>query len=212
MAGKFITFEGPDGSGKTSVLKEIAARLTQKGTIEYLLTREPGGNRIAEKIRGIILDKQLGEMDARTEALLYAAARRQHLVETVLPALKADKLVLCDRYVDSSIVYQGAGRGLGEAAVAHMNEFATNGLLPELTLYFDVSPEIGLKRIARFRSNEVNRLDKESLTFHETVHAAYLRMAKAEKRIVTIDASQPFKNVVSAALQQLNKALPGLFD
>ncbi|KRL04864.1 dTMP kinase [Liquorilactobacillus oeni] len=212
MRGKFVTFEGPDGSGKTSVLREITAGFVQRHFDNYLLTREPGGNRIAEKIRNIILDKELNEMDARTEALLYAASRRQHLVETVIPALESGRLVFCDRYVDSSIVYQGAGRRLGEDAVARMNAFATENLLPDLTLYFDVPPEIGLKRIVNFRSNEVNRLDQESLTFHKTVHEAYLRLAKKEKRIITIDASQPFHTVVDEALKQLKLALPNFIE
>ncbi|WP_057876354.1 dTMP kinase [Liquorilactobacillus aquaticus] len=211
MKGKFVTFEGPDGSGKTSVLKAIIAHLDQAG-INYLETREPGGNRIAEAIRQIILDKDLTEMDARTEALLYAAARRQHLVETVFPALEEGKLVLSDRYVDSSIVYQGAGRGIGENEVAQMNNFATDGLVPELTLYFDVAPEIGLQRIKKHRQSEIDRLDTESLGFHQSVHAAYLKLAQQEtERIVTIDANQPLEKVIEDAFSQLSNKLPVFF-
>ena len=113
MSGMFITFEGTDGSGKTSVIKAIVKELEKNGKTEYVLTREPGGNRISEAIRNVILDERFVEMDERTEALLYAAARRQHIVETINPALSAGKLVLCDRFVDSSIVYQGAGRSIG---------------------------------------------------------------------------------------------------
>ncbi|KRM95900.1 thymidylate kinase [Liquorilactobacillus aquaticus DSM 21051] len=211
VKGKFVTFEGPDGSGKTSVLKAIIAHLDQAG-INYLETREPGGNRIAEAIRQIILDKDLTEMDARTEALLYAAARRQHLVETVFPALEEGKLVLSDRYVDSSIVYQGAGRGIGENEVAQMNNFATDGLVPELTLYFDVAPEIGLQRIKKHRQSEIDRLDTESLGFHQSVHAAYLKLAQQEtERIVTIDANQPLEKVIEDAFSQLSNKLPVFF-
>ncbi|WP_057742520.1 dTMP kinase [Liquorilactobacillus capillatus] len=212
MRGKFVTFEGPDGSGKTSVLKAITAYLEQTQA-DYLETREPGGNRIAEAIRKIILDKELTEMDARTEALLYAAARRQHLVETVFPALKAGKLVLSDRYVDSSIVYQGVGRHIGEDAVAQMNVFATGGLIPDLTLYFDVAPAVGLQRIKKYRTNdEVDRLDTEPLAFHESVHQAYIKLAQREKeRIITINANQPLENVVREALTQLGNKLPAFF-
>ncbi len=211
VKGKFVTFEGPDGSGKTSVLKAIITHLDQMG-INYLETREPGGNRIAEAIRQVILDKNLTEMDARTEALLYAAARRQHLVETVFPALDSGKLVLSDRYVDSSIVYQGAGRGIGEDAVAQMNNFATGGLVPSLTLYFDVAPEIGLQRIKKHRQNEIDRLDTESLAFHQRVHEAYLKLAQQEtERIIKIDANQPLKNVIDDAFSQLSNKLPNFF-
>ncbi|MBD5069459.1 dTMP kinase [Ligilactobacillus apodemi] len=205
MNGLFVTFEGTDGSGKTSVINQIEEKLKAAG-IDYLRTREPGGNRISEQIRNIILDVRFTEMDERTEALLYAAARRQHLVETVLPALAAGKLVLCDRFVDSSLVYQGAGRKIGIAEVAEMNKFATAGLEPDLTFYLEIEPELGLKRIKKNRQNEINRLDKEQLDFYHTVANAYQQLAqKYPKRIVKIDASQPLADVVAdtyAVLQQ----------
>ena len=203
--GLFVTFEGTDGSGKTSVINQIEEKLKAAG-IDYLRTREPGGNRISEQIRNIILDVRFTEMDERTEALLYAAARRQHLVETVLPALATGKLVLCDRFVDSSLVYQGAGRKIGIAEVAEMNKFATAGLEPDLTFYLEIEPELGLKRIKKNRQNEINRLDKEQLDFYHTVANAYQQLAqKYPKRIVKIDASQPLADVVAdtyAVLQQ----------
>ena len=171
--GLFVTFEGTDGSGKTSVINQIEEKLKAAG-IDYLRTREPGGNRISEQLRNIILDVRFTEMDERTEALLYAAARRQHLVETVLPALETGNLVLCDRFVDSSLVYQGAGRKIGIAEVAEMNKFATAGLEPDLTFYLEIEPELGLKRIKKNRQNEINRLDKEQLDFYHTVANAYL--------------------------------------
>ncbi|MDN2452709.1 dTMP kinase [Lactobacillus sp. UCMA15818] len=211
MSGKFVTFEGPEGSGKTSVLQGIVS-LLRKHNKKYLLTREPGGNRISEAIRDIILDTELVEMDARTEALLYAAARRQHLIESVLPALRQEKLVLCDRYVDSSIVYQGAGRGLGEEEVLQMNLFATEGLTPDFTFYFDLLPKIGLNRIKEHRQNEINRLDKESLDFHNTVHAAYLKLAQNNpERIIVIDASRPLNEVIELTVNQMRIRLPDLF-
>ena len=203
--GLFVTFEGTDGSGKTSVINQIEEKLKAAG-IDYLRTREPGGNRISEQIRNIILDVRFTEMDERTEALLYAAARRQHLVETVLPALATGKLVLCDRFVDSSLVYQGAGRKIGIAEVAEMNKFATAGLEPDLTFYLEIEPELGLKRIKKNRQNEINRLDKEQLDFYHTVANAYQQLAqKYPKRIVNIDASHPLADVVAdtyAVLQQ----------
>lgn len=194
MSGYFITFEGTDGSGKTSVLNIIEKKLKQKN-VDYLRTREPGGVPLAEKIRAVILDKDATEMDARTEALLYAAARRQHLVEKVLPALKEGKIVLCDRFVDSSLAYQGAGRGLGVENVAKINEFATEGLKPDLTFYLKIDPKIGLSRIQKNRTDEVNRLDNEDLSFYEKLNDTYQELAKAEKRIKTIDASLPLEKV-----------------
>lgn len=194
MSGYFITFEGTDGSGKTSVLNIIEEKLKQKN-VDYLRTREPGGVPLAEKIRAVILDKDATEMDARTEALLYAAARRQHLVEKVLPALKEGKIVLCDRFVDSSLAYQGAGRGLGVENVAKINEFATEGLKPDLTFYLKIDPKIGLSRIQKNRTDEVNRLDNEDFSFYEKLNDTYQELAKAEKRIKTIDASLPLEKV-----------------
>lgn len=198
MVGKFITFEGSDGSGKTSVLQEIVKLMQSQNNTDFILTREPGGNKISEEIRNVILDKSNQAMDARTEALLYAAARRQHLVETILPALAANQVVLCDRFVDSSLAYQGAGRDLGMQEVYEMNLFATDGLQPDLTIYFDLEPEVGLARIKGHRQDEVNRLDEESLHFYQKVHDAYVQLADQEQsRIVVVDASQPFADVVA---------------
>lgn len=190
MSGMFITFEGTDGSGKTSVIREVVRELEEGGRTDFILTREPGGNRISEAIRDVILDDRFTEMDARTEALLYAAARRQHLVETIVPALEAGKLVLCDRFVDSSIAYQGAGRSIGAADVYEMNRFATDGIEPDLTILLDIEPELGLERIRSSRQDEVNRLDHEKMSFYHRVHDAYRKLAQENgQRIVTVDAS-----------------------
>ncbi|OQQ87809.1 dTMP kinase [Ligilactobacillus salivarius] len=205
MEGKFITFEGIDGSGKTSVLKGVTEHLNDKRIDNYIWTREPGGNRISEAIRKIILNVEYTEMDARTEALLYAAARRQHLVDTVLPALNEGKLVLCDRFVDSSVVYQGVARDIGVEPVIKLNEFATENLKPDLTLYYDVEPEISLKRISNNRQNQVDRLDKESMDFYHKVRQAYLSLAESNKeRIKVIDASQNLDKVIDDTLSILN--------
>lgn len=187
--GIFITFEGGEGSGKTTMMSRLSEYLSEKN-IPYLTTREPGGIDIAEKIRSIILNPEHTAMDARTEALLYAAARRQHLVEKVIPALEEGQIVLCDRFVDSSLAYQGYARGLGIEEVRSINLFATESLAPDLTLYFDVDPDIGLARIAANQGREFNRLDMEDRLFHDKVRAGYLKLLENEpKRIKVIDAS-----------------------
>lgn len=197
----FITVEGPEGSGKSSACKRIYEELLHRG-YDVILTREPGGIPIAESIREIILNKKNTEMDARTEALLYAAARRQHLVQKVWPALKAGKIVLCDRFIDSSLAYQGGARGLGVDEVLGINLFATEGTLPDLTLLFDIKPEIGLARIAQNQGREVNRLDLEGLDFHHTVRNTFLDLAhRYENRFSVIDASLSEEEVYQKALQ-----------
>lgn len=204
---RFITVEGGEGAGKTTVLKRLYESLTDKG-YDVLMTREPGGSVIAEKIRDVILDPAHLEMDDRTEALLYAAARRQHLTEKVLPHLQKGGVVLCDRYIDSSLVYQGGARGIGIERVRELNHFATGAFYPGKTFYFDVSPEIGLKRIGDHKGREFNRLDAESLAFHEEVRRTYLTLAKAEpERITVINAEQAeeavFQDVLTRALTLL---------
>lgn len=192
----FITFEGPEGAGKTSVLKAVGERL-EKEQIEFLSTREPGGIEIAEKIREIILNPSHTAMNAHTEALLYAAARSQHFHEKVEPALQAGKHVLCDRFIDSSLVYQGMGRGLGVENVRAINEFAIGTRMPDKTILFDLDPAIGLARIEASRQDEINRLDTESLAFHEKVRNGYLQLAMEDKeRIITVDANRSLEEVV----------------
>ena len=213
MDGKFISFEGPDGAGKTSVMRQITADLQkQLGLDGVLYTREPGGNHIAEQIRGVLFDARNIDMDPRTEALLFAAARRQHLVADIMPALKSGKVILCDRYVDSSIAYQGAGRGLGEDNIWQINQFAIDGLMPELTIYLDIDSELGLKRIAQNRADQVNRLDEEALPFHRKVRSACPMLARQNPdRIVTIDASQPLTQVISATRLAIHQRFEQLF-
>jgi dTMP kinase len=206
--GHFISFEGPDGAGKTTILKAMVERYEERLQDRLTVTREPGGNPISEAIRSIILDKNNTEMDPRTEALLYAAARRQHLIETILPALNQDHVVFCDRFVDSSIAYQGAGREIGPDAVYEMNLFATEGQLPEKTIYLDIPSELGLKRIMTHRTDDVDRLDLEKLDFHQRVRAAYLRLAeKFPERIAVIDASQPLAQVENDVIKVLDQII-----
>ncbi|MDL4839088.1 dTMP kinase [Aquibacillus rhizosphaerae] len=203
MTGYFITFEGGEGAGKTSILQLTANRLRKDG-YDVITTREPGGIEIAEKIRSIILDPAHTAMDGRTEALLYAAARRQHLVEKVLPALSSGKLVLCDRFIDSSLTYQGYARELGMDEVYQMNQFAIENCMPDLTLFFDIQPEEGLKRILANKSREQNRLDLEKLNFHKKVYEGYqLLMDKFSKRIFQIDATPSIKEVELATYNRI---------
>lgn len=198
-----ITLEGGEGSGKTTVLKGLAAELELQGH-SVVCTREPGGIEIAEQIRTVILDRKNVEMDPRTEALLYAAARRQHLVEKIIPALNDGKVVLCDRYIDSSLAYQGHARGLGIEEIYSVNKFAIDEYMPDLTLYFDVAPEVGLARIEKDSGREVNRLDVESLKFHEAVRTGYqLLVAQYPERIRVIDADQDIETVFKAAIKTL---------
>lgn len=211
MKGKFITFEGLDGSGKTTAIKKVIQLLNDhidKENIVY--TREPGGSQISENIREVILGKDSDGMDKRTEALLYAASRRQHLVEKILPALKEGKIVLCDRFVDSSIAYQGAGRGIDIQAIKNINEFATEGLKPDLTFYFDLTPEEGLKRIKDNRQDETNRLDQERFSFYYKVRSGYQQIIKNDpKRFILIDASKSVDEIVEDVISML---LMQIFD
>ena len=164
--GKFISIEGPDGSGKSSVIKQLANLLEADG-YELVLTREPGGSPIAEQIRQVILDVNNTAMDPLTEAMLYAAGRRQHLVDTILPGLAAGKLVLSDRFVDSSLAYQGVGRQLPLEDIWSINQLAIDGHLPDMTLLLDLPAELGLERIYRAQGQrQFDRLDQENLTFH----------------------------------------------
>lgn len=206
----FITFEGPDGSGKSTVIKKVYEKLINDG-YPILLTREPGGTPIAEKIRNVILDNDNTALDARTEALLYAASRRQHLVEKIRPALKEGKIVLCDRFLDSSLAYQGGGRHLGIENVLNVNLFATENTYPDLTLFFNISPEEGLKRVSADKKRIADRLDNENENFHHDVYNAFLKVVNDNKnRIVVIDATKSIDEVVDSAYKIIKDKLNGL--
>ena len=203
----FVTIEGPEGSGKSSVTKEVVKLLEQDGEI-VVLTREPGGTPIAEEIRNVILDKKNTAMDSMTEALLYAASRRQHLVEKVWPLSKEGKIVISDRFLDSSLAYQGGARGLGIDKILALNQYATDGFYPDLTLLFDLDPRIGLARIAANNNREVNRLDLEKIEFHDSVRKTFLELAKRfNDRYVVLDASKPFGEVVQDAYKAIKDRL-----
>lgn len=201
--GLFITFEGPDGSGKTTVSTFVVKALTDLG-YEIVHTREPGGVDIAEQIRHVILDPKNVKMDVKTEVLLYAASRRQHLVEKILPALSEGKIVLCDRFVDSSLAYQGVGRGVGFDEVYSVNRFAIDDHMPDLTIYLDLNAQTGLDRIAQRQF--LDRLDQEEVTFHEKVVEGYQEVLKRfGDRIIVIDAEQPIETVRKEALAAVLK-------
>lgn len=200
----FITFEGPEGSGKTSVIQEVEAALKAQN-IDVLVTREPGGVALSERIRSLLLDFVDEKMDARTEAMLFAASRRQHVVEVIRPALEAGKVVLCDRYIDSSLAYQGVARNLGIEEVYALNLFAIEDLIPDLTLFIDVKPEVGLSRV-RSNQRDMDRLDLETLEFHQKVYEGYLQLAELEpERIKVINGDQPIQDVSRDALNEILK-------
>ncbi|TWM26426.1 dTMP kinase [Bacillus licheniformis] len=207
MNGLFITFEGPEGAGKTTILQAAADQLTKNGH-SVLATREPGGIEISERIREVILNPSHTAMDPKTEALLYAAARRQHLVEKVKPALEEGKIVLCDRFIDSSLAYQGYARGLGIDEVFSVNQFAIGSLMPNVTIYFDIDPEEGIKRIDLNDAREKNRLDLEKLHFHQLVQKGYDEvMNRFPGRFRIVDASQSVELVLKRVNNIIEEAL-----
>lgn len=187
MKGKFITFEGPEGVGKSRQIKLLEEYLKQNN-INYFLTREPGGTHISEQIRKIILDGENSEMTGECEALLYAAARVQLLKEVVEPRLKDGELVICDRYVDSSLAYQGFARGLGEKFVANINAFAIENFTPDYTVFLNLDPERAFLR--KGGADGKDRLEQSGLAFHKKVYEGYLKLAeKYADRFIVIDAS-----------------------
>ena len=206
--GWFITFEGPDGSGKTTVSTGVYNKLKEEG-YDVIYTREPGGIDIAEQIRSVILDPKNTAMDARTEALLYAASRRQHLVEKVLPALERGAIVLCDRFIDSSLAYQGCGRHLGLQEVYDIHQFAIEGHMPDKTIFLNVSPEVGLERVNANRSF-VDRMELESMQFHQDVYNGYQKVVEMYKdRMIIIDSSRTSDVVIAEAYDKVMEIING---
>lgn len=203
----FVTIEGPEGSGKTTIGKKIVERLINEG-YEVIYTREPGGIEIAEQIRKVILDVNNTNMDPRTEALLYAASRRQHLIEKIVPAINSNKIIICDRFVDSSLAYQGHARKLGIDNVYEINKFAIDTLMPDLTLLFDIDPKVGLDRINANKLREINRLDLEQLEFHSSVREGFLIIQEREpNRIKKVNANQSIEDVFNDAYALIEKAI-----
>lgn len=200
--GLFITIEGMDGSGKTTQIAKIQSYLESLGC-EVLLIREPGGTRISEAIRGIILNPEYTEMVDTTELLLYSASRAQLVEETIRPAIERNITVICDRFVDSFYAYQGFGRGITFDVLQSITNVATGGTMPDITLFFDIAPEIALKR--RFAATESDRIENEKLEFHKKVYDGYKALAaKYPRRIKTIDATKPEEDVWRDVRRQLD--------
>ncbi|ALC88274.1 thymidylate kinase [Bacillus sp. FJAT-22090] len=185
----------------------LGNKLIEEG-YDVVMTREPGGIMISEKIRNIILDNKHTMMDSRTEALLYAAARRQHLIEKVQPALEEGKIVICDRFIDSSLAYQGYARGIGVEEILAINKFAIGSTMPDKTILFDIEPSVGLARINAHDDREKNRLDVESLAFHEKVREGYLSLVdQYPERIQLVDASRSLEEVLNDVYKVIKKGI-----
>ena len=201
--GIFISIEGPDGSGKSTQIENIKEFFHDKN-MDIIFTREPGGTPIGERIREIILDRNCSEMDPMTEAMLYAAARAQHVAQVIRPALEKGKIVICDRFVDSSIAYQGYGRKLGEA-VASINCFAVKECMPDVTILLKLDPSVGKHRI---REDQQDRLEAEREAFHQEVYKGYLELEKNfPDRIVGIDAGRGIDEIKVDIYEKLEKIL-----
>lgn len=205
--GTFITFEGPEGSGKTTQIKLLAESLEKAGQ-NILLTREPGGTIIGDAIRSILLDLKRAEMKAKTESFLFNAARAQLVEQVIRPALDEEKIVLCDRYADSTLAYQGYGRKQDLAELRMLCSSATGGLLPDLTIYLDVNEEEGLKRKADGDTEEWNRMEAQSLDFHRAVRSGFLTLAAEESdRWLVVDASRHVEAVQADIWQRVTALL-----
>ncbi len=201
--GLFITFEGTDGSGKTTQIKLLEEYMLEKGC-EVVLSREPGGTRISEIIRGLILDPQNKEIVPLTEMILYAASRAQHVAEVIEPAIENGKIVICDRYVDSSYAYQGGGRGMDLKVIADVNRIAVNGTVPDVTFFLDIDPEISVRR--RINSTGADRIEQEKLDFHRRVYDGYKKLSILyPERIKTIDATKSIEEISSQIQDYINE-------
>jgi len=192
MKGLFITFEGPDGSGKSTQITRLKEYLSSKG-YDVLLVREPGGTRISEQIRSVILDTENKGMHPICEAMLYAASRAQLTHQVIIPALEEGRMVIADRFVDSSIVYQGYARGLGEEMVATINSYATGGLAPDITFLINIPAEVGIAR--KNNQQKLDRLEEEGISFHKKVHEGYNRLKDKNNRIVEIDGTKSIDEI-----------------
>ncbi len=205
MKNIFITMEGPDGAGKSTQI-ELLKKYFEGKDIEVVLTREPGGTRISEAVRAVILNKEYKEMDYKTELMLYTAARAQLVAEVIKPALLQGKAVICDRFVDSSAVYQGMGRGLGVEQVYKINEYALDGLKPILTILLDLDATEGIRR--KKNQAELDRMEEESIDFHKKVVEGYRQLAELDKdRIYKIDATLPVEEIAKLIREEVDKRI-----
>lgn len=210
MKGKFITFEGVEGCGKTTQAN-LLVNFFKENDYDVFFTREPGGPPISEKIRKILLSKSNQEMHKLTEVFLYMASRSQHTTEWIIPALEMEKIVICDRYYDSTYAYQGNARKISKDVIDYLNHIATVGLKPDLTFILDLPVEVGLKRIKKLPENAggIDRLEGESLKFHQDVRSSYIDLAKSEPdRVVLLDGMQE----VSRIRKQIINRIKSKFD
>ena len=207
MKGRFITFEGGDGAGKTTLIEAIFDELEARG-LKVLKTRAPGGTPVGEKIRAIVLNKGELSFGNRCELLLFLADRAQHVEEVILPALARGEIVLCDRFNDSTLVYQGIARGLGIDKVLPICLFASQNLKPNLTLYLDLDPRLALERLHKSSSGK-DRIESEDLHFHEKIRSAFQKIAKAEpERVHLLDASRSPEEVYRQAMRLIDALCP----
>lgn len=214
MEGLFITFEGPDGSGKSTQMRLACERLEARG-IPVVRTREPGGTAIGDRLRAIVLSPEFAEMEDETEALLYAASRAQHVREIIRPALAAGKIVVCDRFTDASIAYQGYGLGLGAERVAEINRFATGGLAPHRSYVLDIPVPVARERLlARAREQDgagLDRIEGKPPSYHERVREGFLLIAKAEpQRVMLLDGNRPADEIAADIAADLDRMLERL--
>lgn len=201
MSGKFITIEGCEGVGKSTLLKGLKEYFAENG-IDAVFTREPGGTPVAEKIREVILDADNAEMTDTAELLLYAAARAQHTEEKIIPALNSGKIVICDRYSDSTLAYQGYARGIDKQLIRSLNAIAECGVRIDATVFLDLDPEKGFAR--KGGADKSDRLEKETLMFHKLVYAGFKDIA-AQKRVLAIDAGKSASEVLSSVIDGLKE-------
>ncbi len=202
MKGLFISIEGTDGAGKSTQIELLKKYFIEKGR-DVIVTREPGGTPIGEKIREIILDNNNSEMSHITEAMLYAASRAQHVNEKIKPALMQGKIIICDRFIDSSIAYQSAARGISREVIVDINKYAIDGIMPDITLYFDITPEEGIKR--KKNMHDLDRIEKEKEDFHKRVYEGYQLLVKMyPERIKRIDASKDIYDVHNQVLKYID--------
>jgi dTMP kinase len=201
----FITFEGPDGSGKTTQSRLLYDELQRQGW-DVLWSREPGGTAAGQKIRALLLDDPSARLAPPAELFLFAADRAQHVAEVIRPALAQGKIVICDRYIDSTTAYQAGGRGFAADFIARLNEDSTGGLLPDFTFLLDILSEIGLQRATRTKAD---KFEQESLNFHRRVRDTYLKMAENNQRFCVLDGNRPqdaiFADILAIVCSKLNK-------
>ena len=207
MSGVFVTFEGPEGAGKSTQIKLLSERLERQSVV-HALTREPGGTPLADRLRQILAESPDGSIDGRTELLLLLAARSHHVEHVIKPALAGGKMVVCDRYTDSTMCYQGAGRGIDRDTIALLNDYATSGLVPDITFLIDVDPSVGLERLAK-QERKLDRFEREQGGFHQRVRAAYQELAAAlPERFVVIQGDRVPAQIADEVYQALWRRFP----